>query len=536
MKTGRFTFFLTAGLVLLMGADLSQGADGTFQLRLRKQIETAKGSGKFHTVTRPATWQADKTAVIVCDMWDLHHCLNATRRGAEMAPRMNAVLDKARDAGAVIIHAPSGCMDAYKDNPARKHALDTPRSKNLPRDIGKWCYRIPAEEKGVYPIDQTDGGEDDDPAEHAAWAKKLAGMGRNPKAPWKSETDLLKIRKGDYISDKGEEIWSILEHRGIDNVILLGVHANMCVLGRPFGLRQMAKNGKNVVLMRDMTDTMYNPARKPFVSHFTGTDLIVAHVERWVCPTITSDQLLGGKPFRFAGDKRPHVAIVMAEQEYKTDETLPAFALAHLGKDFRVSYVHASARDRNDLPGVKVLADADVLLLSVRRRVLPKAQMDQIRKFIEAGKPVVGIRTACHAFSLRGKKPPEGKVAWEAFDAEVIGGNYTGHHGRGPEFEVRAAEGARKHPILAGVAVEELRGKGTLYKCGPLRKGTTALLIGEVPGKPAEPIAWVNRTKWGGRVFYTSLGHPDDFKEPAFNRLLKNAIAWAVEQPAGKAR
>ena len=67
----------------------------------------------------------------------------------------------------------------------------------------------------------------------------------------------------DFISDNGEEIWSILEDRGIDNVILLGVHLNMCVLGRPFGLRQMAKNGKNVVLMRDMTDTMYNPARSP---------------------------------------------------------------------------------------------------------------------------------------------------------------------------------------------------------------------------------------------------------------------------------
>ena len=63
----------------------------------------------------------------------------------------------------------------------------------------------------------------------------------------------------DAISDSGVEIWNLLEERGINNVILLGVHTNMCVLGRPFGLRQMAKNGKNVVLMRDMTDTMYNP-------------------------------------------------------------------------------------------------------------------------------------------------------------------------------------------------------------------------------------------------------------------------------------
>src|SRR3712207_6316655 len=100
----------------------------------------------------------------------------------------------------------------------------------------------------------------------------------------------------------------------------------MCVLGRPFGLRQLAKNGKNVVLMRDMTDTMYNPERWPFVSHFQGTDLIVRHIEKFVCATVTSDQLLGGEPFRFKGDVRKRVAVVIAEPEYDTGRTLPAFA------------------------------------------------------------------------------------------------------------------------------------------------------------------------------------------------------------------
>ncbi len=130
-------------------------------------------------------------------------------------------------------------------------------------------------------------------------------MGRNPRAPWKSQIDMLTIVNDDYISDSGEEIWSILEAKGIKNVVLMGVHLNMCVLGRPFGLRQMAKNGKNVVLMRDMTDTMYNPQRPPYVSHFGGTDLIVEHIEKYVCPTISSDQIVGGAPFRFKGDTRP---------------------------------------------------------------------------------------------------------------------------------------------------------------------------------------------------------------------------------------
>jgi hypothetical protein len=128
-------------------------------------------------------------------------------------------------------------------------------------------------------------------------------MGRNPKAPWKSQHAGLTIRDEDAISDSGIEIWNLLEERGINNVILVGVHTNMCVLGRPFGLRQMAKNGKNVVLVRDLTDTMYNPKMPPMVSHFEGTRLIVEHIEKYVCPTITSDQLLGGKEFRFKGDR-----------------------------------------------------------------------------------------------------------------------------------------------------------------------------------------------------------------------------------------
>src|ERR1043165_838701 len=121
----------------------------------------------------------------------------------------------------------------------------------------------------------------------------------------------------------------------------------MCVLGRPFGLRQMAKNGKRVVLLRDMTDTMYNPARWPYVSHFTGTDRVVEHIEKFVCPTITSDQVLGGRPLRFRHDTRPRLAIVIAEDEYKTEVTLPKFAREVLGRDFDVTLLFGSDTERN---------------------------------------------------------------------------------------------------------------------------------------------------------------------------------------------
>src|SRR5262249_42156152 len=100
--------------------DIPPGAKFAFQLRNR--VETKPPSGRFHTLTKSETWDPKETAVIVCDMWDLHHCLNATLRGGEMAPRMDEVLKSARERGATIIHAPSSCMEAYKDHPARKHA------------------------------------------------------------------------------------------------------------------------------------------------------------------------------------------------------------------------------------------------------------------------------------------------------------------------------------------------------------------------------------------------------------------------------
>ena len=223
-------------------------------------------------------------------------------RISEIAPRMNDVLKIARDRGILILHAPSSCMEPYKDHPGRKLAQAATKAADLPKDIAAWCYKIPAEEKGKYPIDQSDGGCDCDDAAQQAHDIKLKAMGRNHKVPWKSQVATLKIHDQDYISDSGVEIWNVLEERGLSNIVLLGVHTNMCVLGRPFGLRQLAKNGKNVVLMRDMTDTMYNPKRSPFVSHFKGTELIVEHIEKFVCPTVTSDAVVGGRPFRFKGD------------------------------------------------------------------------------------------------------------------------------------------------------------------------------------------------------------------------------------------
>jgi hypothetical protein len=105
----------------------------------------------------------------------------------------------------------------------------------------------------------------------------------------------LEIAAGDAITDSAEAYY-LLRQRGIVNVIVMGVHTNMCVLGRPFSIRQMVRQGLNVVLMRDLTDTMYNSRRAPYVSHFAGTNLVVEHIEKYWCSSITSSDIVGGRP------------------------------------------------------------------------------------------------------------------------------------------------------------------------------------------------------------------------------------------------
>lgn len=292
------------GLALVMGMmGMLRAEDAT--LVLRTQTEFRPGSGEFERADVKMVWPMDETAVIVCDVWDYHHCLNAVRRLEEFTPKLNAFLIEARRRGATIIHAPSDCMPGYEDHAARKRTLAVPKPEKYPVGIEHWCSKIAREETATYPIDQSDGGEDDDAVEHATWAAKLKSLGRNPSMPWKMQSPAIEIDADrDFMSDRGDEVWNILEARGIRYVILTGVHANMCVLGRPFGLRQMARCGKEVVFLRDLSDSMYSPKRWPYVDHFTGHDLTVSHIERYVCPTISSDALLGGKAFRFQDDRR----------------------------------------------------------------------------------------------------------------------------------------------------------------------------------------------------------------------------------------
>src|SRR5262249_44836214 len=153
------------------------------------------------------------------------------------------------------------------------------------------------------------------------------------------------------------------------------------------------------------------------------------------------------------------------EDEYKTGQTLPAFARDvvqdRLGVDTKV--LLGDPKDPNVIPGLaEALGKADLLLVSLRRRAPPAKDLEAVRQFLAAGKPGVGIRTGSHAFDAKGKLA-EGQAVWPKFDPEVLGGNYTGHHGAGPKTTVTAVQGADKHPVLTGVQAP-FSGHGSLYK------------------------------------------------------------------------
>jgi hypothetical protein len=107
---------------------------------------------------------------------------------------------------------------------------------------------------------------------------------------------------------------------------------------------------------------------------------------------------LDGREYRFPDDKRPHVVMLLGENEYQTATTLPKFALEELGKDYRVSLLFLDEKTQASFPGLNAIDEADVLFISARRRPLPQSELDLIKKHIAAGKPVLGIRTASHGF------------------------------------------------------------------------------------------------------------------------------------------
>ena len=187
-----------------------------------------------------------------------------------MAKKADPVVAALRKKGVTIIHCPSDCMDFYKDTAAAQGRCrpSRRRRRRRPSDLPD----------PPLPIDDKDGGCDDEKPAEVVKA-------------WNEAARRHRGRRGRLHHRQGAEVYSILKERGIDTLLVMGVHTNMCVLNRTFAIKQMTRWGVKCVLVRDLTDAMYNPKKKPFVSHDEGTQLVIEHIEKHWCPTVLSSEL-----------------------------------------------------------------------------------------------------------------------------------------------------------------------------------------------------------------------------------------------------
>lgn len=212
--------------------------------------------------------------------------------------------------------------------------------------------------------------------------------------------------------------------------------------------------------------------------------------------------------------KKLKVVLVSGSFEYKSDDSLAAFK-KHLEANYPVECVLVQAKAEKDtaLAGIEALDTADVAVFFTRRLQIEGPSLEKVKAYVKSGKPIVGVRTASHGFQK-----------WLEMDKEVLGGDYKGHFGAGVA-EVKPTDKGKDHPILKGVSA--FKTNGSLYKNPNVAADVSVLLQGTM-GKESEPVAWT-RESGGRRVFYTSLGHPDDFKDANFVQLLTNGLAWATK-------
>ena len=259
---------MRAAILFVAAAAAVFAAGPSVTLDLRTRVEPFKGSGEWREVRLAKDFAVRESAVLICDMWDNHWCTGAAHRVNELVKTMAPAIEKARAAGIQIVHAPSDVMDFYKDAPQRRRMLAIGKIEP-PQPLG---LTDPA-----LPIDDQAGGCDTADKFYKAWTRQHPA---------------IRIAEGDVISDKGDEVYSFLRERGIKNLFIMGVHTNMCVLNRTFAIKRMTNWGVRCVLVRDLTDAMYDPKARPFVSHRQGTDLVIEHIEKYWCPTVLSADLL----------------------------------------------------------------------------------------------------------------------------------------------------------------------------------------------------------------------------------------------------
>lgn len=250
-------------------------------------------------------------------------------------------------------------------------------------------------------------------------------------------------------------------------------------------------------------------------------------------------------------EEKPHAVFVIGTLHYSPELTMPVFAQDLERFGFKTTVIFGGGnpekKTENVLPGIKeALKEADLLVFFTRFMQLQDEELQPILDYLEEGKPIIGLRTANHPFKYPKEHP---RQEWnDGFGQRVFGSPYVVH--QAGTTEVKVVEENLTHPIMTHVTQTEWTSPGTLYlthldeKAQPLMigtgKGRERLLkksFGEVQVKKLETaeIAWTWKTEWGGKAFYSSFGHPGDFAEESFVRMLVNSCCWAVDQPVPSA-
>lgn len=258
-----------------------------------------------------------------------------------------------------------------------------------------------------------------------------------------------------------------------------------------------------------------------------------------------------------------HVVLLSGDEEYRSEETLPQLAKILANRHgFRCTVLFAidpktgeiNPKVVNNIPGLEALRDADLMVMFLRFRDLPDEQMKHIVDYVDSGRPIVALRTATHAFNIRGasayKKYSFQNREWDGgFGRQVLGETWVNHHGaHGSESTLGiVAPGQKDHPILRGIADGDIWGPTDVYTVKlPLPGDSQPLVLGQVlkgmkptdppvvgvKNDPMMPIAWTktHKSEKGSvaRVFTTTMGSSTDFVSEGLRRLLVNACYWSL--------
>lgn len=259
--------------------------------------------------------------------------------------------------------------------------------------------------------------------------------------------------------------------------------------------------------------------------------------------------------------KGKHIVFVSGDEEYRSEEALPQMAkilAKHHG--FKCTVLFAIDKDGtinpnvSNIPGLEALQKADLMFMFLRFRNLPDEQMKHIVDYVEAGKPIIGIRTSTHAFNIKGPSK-YANYTWTSkdwpggFGKQILGETWVNHWGGHGSQSTGGiiAKGAEDHPIVKGIKDRDIWGPTDVYEVKlPLPGDSKPIILGAVltgmkpDDKPIEgkkndpmmPIAWTKtyKTESGksGRVFTSTLGASQDLEAEGSRRLLVNACYWAL--------